>query len=306
MRAALVIGAASHVGNALVRELVARGVPTRAVVYPGEPMAALDGLPIDVAELDAGDFASLVPAMVGAEVVFQADLSADANVARATVAATKHANVRRLVYLAPMESMGRPRGEWLDELVGLSSEACRLVEDAAVHGEVDAVVVTLSNPVGPWDFDLSNVGALISAVGRRAQAMVVNGLREWVDVRDAATAIVAAAERGRCAETYLLSNGALEVQRVCELVAADARVPMPVVLPRLLSWPAGKLHPSSCAPGAALRASTLKACQELGFAPRAVERSVVESWVWLMTHALSPMRRQLKLSYGRRPLHATT
>ena len=59
----------------------------------------------------------------------------------------------------------------------------------------------------------------------------VQGAYNWVDVRDVVTATLAAAERGRRGERYLLSGCALSVRALCEMLAecAGGRRPLATV-----------------------------------------------------------------------------
>lgn len=66
----VVTGATGHLGNVLVRELLARDVPVRAVIPRGEDTSSLDGLKVEKVEGNVLDPDSLVRAFQGAEVVY--------------------------------------------------------------------------------------------------------------------------------------------------------------------------------------------------------------------------------------------
>ncbi len=66
--AIVVTGAAGHVGGNLVRALLARGRPMRALVH--RDRRALDGLGVETIAGDVCDLASLLRAFEGAEVVY--------------------------------------------------------------------------------------------------------------------------------------------------------------------------------------------------------------------------------------------
>jgi len=67
---ALVTGAAGFLGAWLVRLLLERGHSVRAMVRPGHPLGALEGLGVEEARADVTDAGSLVRAVRGCDVVF--------------------------------------------------------------------------------------------------------------------------------------------------------------------------------------------------------------------------------------------
>ena len=66
----LVTGAAGHIGNVLVRELVNDSNEVRAMVLPGEDTTSLKGLPVEIVEGNVLDPLSLDRAMQGVDLVF--------------------------------------------------------------------------------------------------------------------------------------------------------------------------------------------------------------------------------------------
>ncbi len=117
----LVTGAAGHLGNVLVRELVARNVKVRAMVLPGEDLASLEGLDVEIFEGNILDKDRLFEACEGVDLVFhlaslvaitedKIALMQRVNVegTRNVIEAVRQAGVRRLVYTSSIHALQRP------------------------------------------------------------------------------------------------------------------------------------------------------------------------------------------------------
>jgi dihydroflavonol-4-reductase len=183
----VVTGATGHIGNALVRALVAKGVPgVRALVGPSRRTASLAGLDVELVEADVRDYDSLLPAFRGAEMVYHAAgivsietrglerlRSTNVEGTRNVLAACRETQVGRLIYTSSVHALVEPpRGTPLDETFPVDpasvrgpyaqtkAEATRLVLSAAEEG-LDTVVVFPSGVIGPYDFRLSYAGKFI-------------------------------------------------------------------------------------------------------------------------------------------------
>jgi dihydroflavonol-4-reductase len=267
IRSAVVTGATGHVGNALVRALLGRGIPVTALTQPGSDLTPLLGLAVEKAIGDVTDGASLTEAFQGADVVFhlaglvsitagREAVLAKVNVegTRNVVDACRAAGVRRLVYMSSVHALTEPPPKGvLDETRGFDpatafgpygkskAAASKLVQDAARGGSLDAVLVLPTGCLGPYDYRLSEVGQLVSMAGRGTIPIVIDGGYDWVDVRDVALGTLAAAERAPTGEAYLLSSAYLPATALCEAVAkvSGARPPLvalPLWLARGLSY----------------------------------------------------------------------
>ena len=331
---AAVTGATGHLGNVLVRELLARGKRVRAVVLPGDDQRALQGLPVDVSPGDVTDRGSLTPPFRGADVVFHlagivsiSSLHArqvfevNARGTENVVAACREAGVRRLVYTSSVHALTEPAPDRvLDEKAGFdparavgaygrAKAAASAAVTAAARDGLDAVLVLPTAVLGPFDYRLSEMGALICMFARGSLPAVVDGGYDFVDVRDVARGHVAAASRGRSGESYLLTGGRLSVREVMRVLAAEAGRPPPrLVVPLAVAAGIARLAPafelltgrralltsySVHTISSRFRISDEKARRELGFTSMPVEDSLRDAWRWMNDDPGSPMRRPL-------------
>lgn len=254
MKNVVVTGATGHLGNVLVRHLLARGVSPRVLVRATSSPAPLEGLAVERTLGDVRDPESLRRAFEGADVVFhsaglvsitsgrEAQLHAtNVEGTRNVVEACVAAGVRRLVYTSSVHALTEPpRGGTLDESGGFDpatahgaygkskAAASKLVQEAARTGRLDAVLVLPTGVLGPYDFLYSEAGYLVGLAGRGRIPILIAGGYDWVDVRDVADGTIAAAERGRTGAAYLLSNRHLTSTELCRVVAAAAGVRPPL------------------------------------------------------------------------------
>lgn len=249
----VVTGATGHVGNVLVRTLVAQGATgVRALVGPSGQTASLSGLDVETVEADIRDHESLLRAFRGAEVVYHTagivSIAAaglerlrvtNVEGTRNVLAACRKAGVGRLVYTSSVHALVEPpHGTCLDESYSVDpagvrgpyartkAEATCLVLAAAQEG-LDAVVVFPSGIIGPYDFRLSYTGRFIRDCARGRFRVYVDGAYNFVDVRDVAQGLIAAAEKGRPGEGYVLAGHEVSVADLIHTIESIAGVPAP-------------------------------------------------------------------------------
>ena len=252
---ALVLGATGHIGQAIVRELLAHG--WRVTAATRQPRAeALAGLDVTVAAGDADSPGQQVDWVAGHAVVFDAAAPYPMNLflraAEADRAPLAHARRRMtglldsvgragavLVHVSSYTTLPRPAGE--GALAALETRARRRLHPYfAVKAEMEsmvlaagrqglrAVVLNPSACMGPWDRrprDLCVVPLLLS---QQVPALVSQALNV-IDVRDVALAARLAVEQQRYGAPMALAGHNTRTdslaQRVCELggVAAPRR-----------------------------------------------------------------------------------
>ena len=228
----LLTGASGFVGSAVARALVAAGYPVRALVRAPVARASLAGVPVDCVEGDIRDAHAVARAVRGVGHVVHAaadyrlwardhhELRAvNVEGTRIVMTASRDAGVARIVYTSSVATLApRPGGAPADESMMLNeSEAVgaykrskiaaeRLVASMIAREGLQAVIVNPSTPIGPRDTRPTPTGRIIiEAASGRIPAFVDTGLN-LVHVDDVAAGHVAALERGRVGERYILGG----------------------------------------------------------------------------------------------------
>jgi dihydroflavonol-4-reductase len=312
-----VTGATGHIGANLVRSLSTRGIRPRVLVHQ-RSRAALEGLAVDEFAGDVADPQSLLKLFDGVDLVYHlaAKISLDDRekaVVRATnvggvrnvVAACLQQRVRRLVHFSSIHALSTlPKAQRVEETRPLvtdehvppydrsKADGEREIKEGLDRG-LDVVTVNPTGVTGPNDFGPSHMGELVLDLFHGRLPGIVDGGFNWVDVRDVAEAAIAAGERGRTGERYLLSGFRATIAEVCAILesqggAKTPRMVAPIWLARgAAPFAVGWARLRGRRPlfnGASLHAlrnhhdvSHEKAQRELGFNPRGVRESIVDA-----------------------------
>ncbi len=238
----LVTGAAGHLGNVLVRELLDHGYEVRAMVLPNEDVAALVGLDIEIKLGNVLDPASLERVLKGIDFVFhmagivsivpgEEDLVWSVNVegTRNILKAIKNSNVKRLVYTSSIHALSRQYKGTIDEEVPFDADnpagtydktkaTASLAVMQSIKEGLDAVIVCPTGVVGPYDFRGSSMGELVNDLTRHHVHMLVEGAYDFVDVRDVAAGHRLALEKGKSGQVYILSGHQIKLFELKEMV----------------------------------------------------------------------------------------
>ena len=178
----------------------------------------------------------------------------------------------------------------------------RLAMEAAASG-FPVVIGSPTMPIGPHDHNLTPPTAMLRHfLGKRFQ-FYLDFVLNLVDVRDVASGLILAMERGKVGNRYILGGESIPLKKLLEHVAAisgrdSLRVPVPgrlaEVTAAILEFMADhvtRTPPSATAEAVriALRStalSTERARRELGYAPRPIESALRETIAYLAsTHA---------------------
>lgn len=239
----VITGASGHVGYALVKELEKSGERFRIVIRKDSPI--FDGIDCEKYYADVTEPDKLVEAFKGADVVYhlaglievnsgnedtlwKVNFEGTKNVARACI----EAGVRRLVYASSVDAMQPLQGKQImsevtdynpDVLEGIyaktKAESTRWLLNN-VSSKLEVVVTLPGACIGPYDFKESNVGTMVRMFMKGLFPVSMSfGAYSFVDVRDVARGMHAAAYKGRPGESYILTGGTVTVDELIHILA---------------------------------------------------------------------------------------
>jgi len=318
---ALVTGAAGHIGNVLVRELLSHEYQLRPLIMPGEDVSALEGKEIERVEGDVLKPDTLDSALKGIDFVFhlagivsimpgEEALMQQVNVegTKNMLQAALRAGVKRFVYTSSIHALSRKWQGTISEETPFDvqntagaydrtkAEASLAVLEAAKQG-LDVVIVCPTGVIGPFDYRKSEMGSLLSDWMQRRIHMLVEGAYDFVDVRDVARGQRLALERGKKGEVYILSGHQIQLFQLKELVQKIKGLRTPTLwVPFWLAKFATLFSPlyyrlSKQTPKFTEYAletvnsnslvSNAKARQELGYSTRKLMQTIKDTVAWL-------------------------
>lgn len=320
-RVYIITGANGHLGNTLIRILRKTEVEIRGLLFPTEHRKERENIHYfhgDVRDTDT--LSSLFEGLSDAEVIVihtagiidiagtvsSQMYAVNVEGTRNIVKLCQEYGVKRLVYVSSVHAI--PEKRWSvqrevhhfspEEVVGgyakTKAEATQLVLDAVSEG-LDAVVVHPSGIIGPYDSSGNHLVQMITDYIRGKLPACVRGGYDLVDVRDVAAGCIAAAEKGRTGECYILSNRHYEIREVLGMVreyGGGRRLPtLPIWMAKaaapLLGWIAKKRHRRPLYTRYSLytlhsndKFSHEKASRELGYHPRDLVQTIQDTIRW--------------------------
>ncbi len=265
----LVTGATGLLGANLVRVLVDRGYPVRALVRESSNLKALDGVDVELHPGDITDRGSIEKALRGC--TFAVHCAALVSMWHGHLGAMERVNVEgtrnfleackaygsleRIVHVSTVDAIGmRSREDPADESVPWNYSQYRTgyaltkkrAQDAALAYAADGLPVVVVNPAymfGAYDVKPSSGQMIIEVVRGRARFYTTGG-NSFVDVLDVATGIANALERGRAGELYILTNDDynMSYREIFTLIADITGAPKPVApIPKPVALASGWL-----------------------------------------------------------------
>ncbi|MFC8531285.1 NAD-dependent epimerase/dehydratase family protein [Nocardia sp. NPDC057227] len=315
----LVVGASGFLGSHVTRALAERGERVRALVRPTSSLRGLDGVDAEIVHGDITDPESLRTAMAGCAVVYYCVVDArpwlrdpaplyrtNVESLRTVLEVAAAAGPRRFVFTSsvatlpigttPIDEESGPHN-WQrrgGDYVRSRVRAEELVLEFARERGLPAVAMCVANTYGPGDYLPTPHGSFVAMAARGKLPLYVRGAgAEVVDIRDAAEALVLAAEHGRPGERYIVSAGWRATRDLHDLAASitgapPARYGIPrAVLP--LAGLLGELTAFVTRKDVRVTRVSMrlmhtmtpldhgKAVRELGWAPRPIEETVADA-----------------------------
>jgi dihydroflavonol-4-reductase len=322
-----VTGASGLLGGNLAAELIAAGHQVIAIKRAGSKVTQLADLAIEWRDADLGNVAALTAAFAGCAAVFHCAAAVgvirevkpemyEANVTgtRNVVAACIAAAVGRLVHCSSVVAIGlSTNGEPCDETARWNFDEEGLVDAYAItkheaegvvlHAidQLDAVIVNPTYMFGPRDVRPSSGKMIVDVVKRRVPG-TTPGYNNFVDVRDVARGMIAAWQKGRRGERYILAGHDMTYREVFQRIAQVAgvkspRFAIPMFAARLVGkWgdlverrgkdPLVNSTQIRYAYTDKFRFKSDKAARELGYTYGAIEPAIADALHWFRANAV--------------------
>lgn len=325
MTCVLVTGGSGFIGQHLVATLVASGRQTRVLDLrpPGRAVTNAQYIKGSVLDremvgqaLDGVEQVYHLAGLPGMWVAHKDDFHAvNCRGTEVVISAARERGVTRFLHCSTESILFRssPAGGDVEDTLLTADDmpgpytrskllAERLAMEAAASG-FPVVIGSPTMPIGPHDHNLTPPTAMLRHfLGKRFQ-FYLDFVLNLVDVRDVATGLILAMERGKVGHRYILGGESIPLKKLLEYVAAisgrdSLRIPVPgrlaEVTAAILEFMADHVTrrpPSATAEAVriALRStalSTERAQRELGYAPRPIESALRETITYLAdTHA---------------------
>ena len=312
----LITGGAGFIGGAVTRQLLVRGDEVVALVRDRNRTSGIEKIGAEVVEDDLSDTARLTAALDGVDALIHAAGSYrigitkaergamwDANVGTTTqiLDAAQAATTPRIVYVSTVNTFGNTRGRIVDEMYrrdpgdGFLSWydetkfGAHEVAEQRIAAGAPVLIAMPGTVIGPGDH--SQAGAQLKQAWNGTLPYI--GAADLgiapVHVDDEAAGIVAVLDRGRIGRSYVLAGECIRFITALEIAAKVGGKKLPALripngilramapLGRLIGEPNAREIARSSA-GVTYWASSQRAKDELGFAPRDPETAIRDTF----------------------------
>lgn len=332
----IITGAAGHLGSTIIKLLESRNQKARGLILPSESAENTKNTTYykgDVTQPDSmrplfEDTGNSRLILIHTAGIIDISGELTPKMYDVNVNGTKNVlklcteyNVSRMVYVSSVHALPeKSRGLVITETDTFSPDtvtggyaktkalATQAVLFAAENG-LDGVVVHPSGILGPYDDAHNHMVQMIRDYVSGKLPACVKGGYDFVDVRDVAEGCLAAAEKGRRGDCYILSNRHYDVKEVLSMaksVGGGRRLPvLPVWMAKAVSpfirldakikkrRPLYTLYSldTLCSND---RFSHDKATAELGYRPRDLYETVKDTVLWFRKQGILKLRKKAK------------
>ena len=322
-----ITGASGLLGSNLAAELIAAGHQVIATRRGSTKVAHLDDLAIEWRDADLADAAGLARAFARTDAVFHCAAAVTVKrevtpeMTAANVGGTEHvieaciaAGVKRLVHTSSVVAIGlSTNGKPCDETATWNFDSAGLLDAYAITkhqaeervraatDRLDCVIVNPTYMFGPRDARPSSGKMILDVANRRVPGWT-DGFNNFVDARDVARGMIAAWQRGKRGERYILGGHNLTYRDVFATIARTAGVKPPRLrVPKPLARLVGKWGDRAEARGRdpvvnstqieyaytdRFRFVSTKACEQLGYHYGPLEPAIRDALGWFRAHAM--------------------
>ena len=243
----ILTGAAGHLGQNLVQELLKENCEIRGFLLPTDKMVDLTNKNFKVYYGDVLDQKSLSDLfasnsedelyVIHSAAIVSISSRFNKKMYRVNVEGTKNMieqaklhHVKKFVYISSVHAIPElPDNQVMSEVsffdpnlvhgpyAKTKAEATQAVLDAVKDG-LNACVVHPSGIIGPHDPGHGHLNALLKTFANHKLPACVKGGYDIVDVRDVAMGTIAALKQGRIGECYLLNNEKIQILDILNMV----------------------------------------------------------------------------------------
>lgn len=318
MKPTLVTGATGFVGWHVARKLLERGERVRALVRDPARLKELDG--VEAVPGDLRNAESLAGAVEGCGVVYhvaadyrlwtrdpQEMFRSNVDGTRNLFEAAQRKGIERVIYTSTVGCIGIPKDGIGDEQTPVGIEDMQgpykrskfLAEQVALEFAgrgFPVVIVNPTAPVGDHDFKPTPTGKTVVDFVRGAMPAFLDTGLNVVDVRDVAAGHLAACDRGKAGERYILGAENLTLESIFGMLAKAVGRPAPKIrIPYAVAYAAGVVstawagisgkEPIAPLDGVKMARKKMwvrqdKAVRELGYAPGPAEEALKRAVEW--------------------------
>jgi dihydroflavonol-4-reductase len=213
-----------------------------------------------------------------------------------------HCSTESILFPSSREAVTGLDAPPADEMPGRYTRSKRLAEQLAMQAAASGfpvVVGTPTMPIGPHDHNLTPPTAMLHHFLNKRLRLYLDFIVNLVDVRDVASGLVLAMERGQVGHRYILGGESIPLKQILQTVSEiSGRRSLHIAVPGAIAGKAAAVlefiadhvtrqPPSGTEEGVkiALRATALsseKAKCELGYDPRPIEPALQETIAYLL------------------------